>query len=46
MSGLAGVICQKGFESDHIQKMTDIIKYRVPEDEGFILLDDKNLLHS
>lgn len=45
MCGISGIISirKKGFVVDLIA-MNDIINYRGPDDEGFVLLNDKNIL--
>ncbi len=37
MCGLAGIINKAGFSSGLISEMTDIIKHRGPDDEGFVI---------
>lgn len=41
MCGISGIINLKGFESQNIKKINDLISHRGPDDEGYILFDDK-----
>lgn len=42
MCGISGIINIKGFELSHLKEMTDIIKHRGPDDEGFMALTTKD----
>lgn len=49
MCGIAGIINKNGFEATIVSKMTDIIKHRGPNDEGFVVwrnFDEKPLVLS
>lgn len=43
MCGIAGFISQRGEQAETLRKMTDIIKHRGPDDEGFVLFEESAL---
>jgi asparagine synthase (glutamine-hydrolysing) len=45
MCGISGIINSQKPSPGKIQSMTDIIRHRGPDGEGFILLDDQNRIH-
>ena len=42
MCGISGIINSRGIDLLSIKKMTDIIRHRGPDDEGYFLSDDDN----
>ncbi|TFG40583.1 MAG: asparagine synthase (glutamine-hydrolyzing), partial [Bacteroidia bacterium] len=45
MCGISGIIDTKGFEIKQIRAMSDIIRYRGPDDEGFLVAEDNDQLY-
>jgi asparagine synthase (glutamine-hydrolysing) len=39
MCGISGIINSKGFQISNIRVMTDIVKHRGPDDEGFLIFE-------
>ena len=42
MCGIAGLISKKKFASNELQKMTDIVRHRGPDGEGFVFFGNEN----
>ncbi len=45
MCGISGIIDIKGFDIKNIKTMSDIIRHRGPDDEGYMIVDDKDQLY-
>ena len=44
MCGISGIINKNGFAAPSIKDMSDLIKHRGPDDEGYLLIDSINSL--
>jgi asparagine synthase (glutamine-hydrolysing) len=46
MCGIAGIVRLEGVSTLHLHKMSEVLKHRGPDDEGFLLLDEQYNIHN